>query len=270
MSKSLEVQLLSSSVTTRPRKKLVSKGNRANDLLDFVIESHGGIDRWHEASTVSASVHVHGGFWAFKGQPDRLGVESVTADIHRQRITMRPFGDGCSLEFDAGLDRVRIIGSRGEVQEELTAPRRSMAGYTRDIQWSATQTGYFISYATWMYLLEPFLFTLPGVRTREIEPWSEVGEIWRRLEVTFPDEVATHSSVQTYFFDSDTGLQRRMDYSPDVNGNPLVAHYTSEHHDFGGLIVPTRRRVLIRNDEGVADQSFCAILIDVGEVRLNK
>jgi hypothetical protein len=81
-----------------------------NDLLDFVIERHGGIDRWHEASTVSATVRVHGGFWAFKGQPDR------------------------------------------------------------------------------------------------------------RLEATFPDEIATHSTVQTYYFDSDTGVQRRMDYSPDVNG----------------------------------------------------
>jgi hypothetical protein len=38
------------------------------------------------------------------------------------------------------------------------------------------QTGYFIAYATWSYLLEPFLLTLPGVETREIEPWSEVGE----------------------------------------------------------------------------------------------
>jgi hypothetical protein len=215
-------------------------------------------------------VRVYGGFWAFKEQPDRLGVESVTADIHRQRITMTPFGHGSSLEFDAGLNRVCITGSRSEVQDELAEPRRSVAGYTGDTKWSATQTGYFISYATWIYLLEPFLFTLPGMRTREIESWSEVGETWRRLEVAFPDDIAPHSTVQTYYFASDTGLQRRVDYSPDVNGNPLVAHYTSEHHDFGGLIVPTRRRVLIRNEEGVADQSFCAILLDVSEVGLNK
>ena len=77
-----------------------------NDLLDFIIERHGGIDRWREASTLSATVHVYGRFWAFKGQPDRLGVESVTADIPRQRITMTPFGDGSSLEFEAGRDRV--------------------------------------------------------------------------------------------------------------------------------------------------------------------
>jgi hypothetical protein len=241
-----------------------------NDLLNFVIERHGGIERWQQASTLTAAVNCHGVFWAFKGQPRRLGVESVTAAIHRQRITMTPFGDGSSLEFDAVLDRVRITDSGGGVQDELRAPRLSMAGYTGDTQWSATQTGYFISYAAWIYLLEPFLFTLPGVRTREIEPWSEVGETWRRLEVTFPAQIATHSTVQTYYFDADSGLQRRMDYSPDVNGNPLVAHYTTEHHDFDGLIVPTRRRVLIRNEKGIADQSFCAILLDVRDVGLNK
>jgi hypothetical protein len=241
-----------------------------NELLSWVIDAHGGADRWREASTISATVHVHGAFWALKGQPDRLGVESVTADIHRQRITMTPFGEGSSVEFDAALDRVRITGSRGEVRDELTAPRSSMAGYTGETQWSATQTGYFISYGAWMYLLEPLLFTLPGVQTREIEPWSEAGETWRRLEVTFPNEITSHSTVQTYYFDSDTGLQRRLDYSPDVAGNPLVAHYTSEHRDFGGLIVPTRRRIFIRNDEGVADQSFCPIHLDVGEIRLSK
>ncbi|MEU1600304.1 hypothetical protein ABZ468_48040 [Streptomyces sp. NPDC005708] len=241
-----------------------------SDLLDFVIDRHGGIDRWRDASTISATVHVHGAFWPFKGQPDRLGTETVAAAIHRQHIAMTPYGVGENLEFDAEADRVRITGAGGEVRDELKAPRQSMAGYAGDTQWSATQTGYFISYATWMYLLEPYLFTLPGVTTKEIEPWNEVGETWRRLEVTFPDSIATHNTVQTYYFDAATGLQRRMDYAPDVNGRPLVAHYTTEHQDFDGLLVPTRRRVLLRNEKGAADQSFCAILLDVSNVKLGR
>lgn len=86
-----------------------------NDLLDFVTEAHGGTGRWHQASAIAATVHVYGDFWAFKGQLDRLGWESVTGDIHRQRITMTPFGDGSSLEFDSGFDRVRITGPGGDV-----------------------------------------------------------------------------------------------------------------------------------------------------------
>jgi hypothetical protein len=106
-----------------------------NDLLDFVIKRRGGIDRWYEASTVSATVHVHGGFWAFKGQPDRLGVESVTADIHRQRITMTPFGDGSSLEFDARLDRVR-----GSHQGQRPKRLHSKAGYMAASERSAKRS----------------------------------------------------------------------------------------------------------------------------------
>lgn len=237
-----------------------------SDLIDLVIDAHGGLDRWQQARSVSAEVHVRGGFWGFKGQPGLLGRESVTADVHQQRIVLR--SGGRTIEFDGAADRVAVRGPGGVV-DELSAPRASMAGFQGDTQWTPAQTGYFISYATWTYLLEPFLFTLPGVQAREIEPWSEVGETWRRLEVEFPDTVASHSRTQTYYIDADTGLQRRVDYSPDVNGNPLVAHYTTEHRTFGGLVVPTRRRVLLRREDGTAMQESAAILLDVSDVRLD-
>jgi hypothetical protein len=41
--------------------------------------------------------------------------------------------------------------------------------------------------------------------------------------VTFPETIASHSTVQTYYFDSKTGLQRRMDYDVEVNGWANVA-----------------------------------------------
>lgn len=235
-----------------------------SDLIDFVIDAHGGVDRWERARTVSAEVHVRGGFWAYKGQPDLLGRESVTADVHEQRITL--LSGGRRIAFDGPADRVEVRGPDGV--DTLTAPRASMAGFRPDTAWTAAQTAYFISYATWTYLLEPFLFTLPGVQAREVEPWNEVGETWRRLEVEFPVGTASHSRVQTYYIDADTGLQRRIDYSPDVNGNPPVAHYTTEHRTVDGLVVPTRRRVLLRREDGTAIQESAAILLDVSDVRL--
>lgn len=222
-------------------------------------------------------MNVHGVFWPYKGQPDLLGVETVTADLTRQRISMSPYGEGRTLHFDAVQDLVTITDADGVIVDSLSAPRASMAGYQLDTTWSPTQMGYFISYATWTYLAEPYLFTLPGVQTREIEPWEEDGETWRRLEVTFPNSIASHNRVQTYYFDSVTGRQRRMNYDVDVNGSAPVAHYTSEHKSFGtsehksfgGLIVPTRRRVLLRDENNVADHSFAAILLDVDAVELH-
>jgi hypothetical protein len=53
----------------------------------------------------------------------------------------------------------------------------------------------------------------------------------------------------------------------DVDGNSLIAHHTSEHHNFCGLIVPTHRRILNRNEKGIADHSFRPILLEVSTVR---
>jgi hypothetical protein len=239
-----------------------------SDLVEFILAQHGGAQCWENASTVAATVHVYGVFWPYKGQPDLLGLETVTADLRRQRISMGPFGEGRTVHFDALEDLVTITDADGQVVDQLSEPRTSMAGYQGDTRWSATQVGYFICYATWTYLTEPFLFTLPGVETREIEPWEEDGETWRRLAVTFPGTIASHSKVQIYYFDSTTGLQRRMDYEVEVNGGVNIAHYTSEHRFFDGLIVPTRRRVLHRNEENIADHRLATILLDVDDVRL--
>ncbi len=107
------------------------------------------------------------------------------------------------------------------------------------------------------------------MRTRELEPWQEDGEAWRRLHVSFPPTIASHSAAQTYYFDSVTGLQRRIDYDMEVNGGAEVAHYTSEHRNFGRLPVPTRRRVLLRDEKNIADHGFAAILLDVDDVRIS-
>jgi hypothetical protein len=246
--------------------KVGSRGKIVNDLLDFVVDRHGGLDRWQAATTLSATFHLSGPLWRLKARSDLIGPVHLVADIHRQRSSIAPFGPDAQLDFDADADRVVI--TRGVQAATVDSPRRIMAAYPREHPWSLAEAGYFIAYASRMYLLEPFLLTLPGVRTREIEPWSEDGETWRRLEVRFPRQLATHSAVQTYYFDAETGLQRRIDYAPEVTANTPTAHYTSEHRDFDGLIVPTRRRMLGRDEHGVADHSGANILLDVHDLRL--
>lgn len=238
-----------------------------SDLVEFVLAKHGTAPIWEGASSVTAKLRVHGVFWPFKGQPNLLGDVSVTANLAQQEITIAPFGPGNTLHFDAAQDLVTITDGKGTVVDSLSAPRQSMSGFQGDTPWSPTQMGYFISYATWTYLAEPLLFTLPGVHTREIDPWDEDGEQWRRLEVTFPDSIHSHSKIQTYYFDAETGLQRRMDYDVEVNGWAEVAHYTSEHKDFRGLAAPTRRRVLLRDKENNAIHNFAAILLDLHDLR---
>jgi hypothetical protein len=206
------------------------------DLVDFVLARHGGTQRWEGVETISAKVHVYGVFWAFKGQPDLLGFETATADLKGQRISMRPFGDGRSLRFAAVEDLVTITDADGKVVDGLSEPRASMAGYQGDTLRSPTQMGYVISYATWIYLTEPLLFTLPGVQTREIEPWEEDGETWRRLEVTFPETIASHSKVQTYYFE-----RRDADVVPEVRARRAGLHRRAGTHQGGPVRLLDRR-----------------------------
>ncbi len=71
----------------------------------------------------------------------------------------------------------------GRVVVERTEPRSSFPLPFDDFAtpWDAVQVAYFTSCAVWNYLTEPFVFTRPGIEAREIEPWNEDGETWRRL-----------------------------------------------------------------------------------------
>jgi len=94
----------------------------------------------------------------------------------------------------------------------------------------------------WTYLTQPLLYTYPGFAVDEIEPWEEGGEIWRRLKVTFPDNIASHTREQVSYFGPD-GLLRRHDYAVDVLGGAKGAHYVGDYRDHGGILMPHRRRV---------------------------
>jgi hypothetical protein len=100
----------------------------------------------------------------------------------------------------------------------------------------------------------PFLLTFPGVQAREISPWQEDGQTCRRLHVTFPASITTHSAEQVFYFGAD-GLLRRLDYTTEVNAGDPVAHYTEDYKTFDGLAFPTRRRVYRRNPGRTPDRS---------------
>lgn len=238
-----------------------------DDLLKHVIDAHGGLDRWSQVRRITAHLTVGGPFWAYKGVPGVPGEETVHLDTARQHITIAPFaGPDRVLTFSTGPEQVTLTAADGTVAGTRPDPRRSFAGYDTAAQWDALQTGYFVSYALWNYLTEPFLLSYPGIGAREIDPWEEDGQRWRRLQVTFPASIATHSTTGIFYFDDD-GMQRRMDYEPDVNGSAPVAHYTDEPKTFGGIVVPTRRRIRRRLENGTADTSVDYITIDIHDVQ---
>lgn len=238
-----------------------------NELLEQVLKAHGGLDRYRTVERMSTEIIYEGPFWEFKGHADFAGTEEVVADLHTQKIRSHQPSTGRLVDFEQATGLVTVTNAEGEVVEELKNPRATFEGYTSDSKWSVGQMAYFRSYATHHYLPEPFLFAWPGAVTKEIAPWIENGETWRGLSVTFPSTVDTHNETQKYYFDSD-GLLRRMDYQPVVNGYSPTAHYVLDHTTVDGFVVPTRRNIHIRQEDGTPDTSWIPISLELKNISI--
>ena len=238
-----------------------------NDLAKFAMDAHGGLVRWRQLKTVSARLLVGGVLWGLKGKDGILNDVHVTADLRKEWASHWPFiKPNQHTSFQA--DRIAIETRDGQVVQERFNPRESFEGHTLDTPWDDLQLAYFAGYAMWTYLNTPFLFALPGLETEEIQPWQENGEVWRRMNVTFPSSIATHSAVQTFYFDQ-TGLLKRNDYDVDISGGTPSAHYVSEFKEFSGIVVPTKRRVFGRQPDGKAAPDPLVVSIDLSEVEFS-
>jgi hypothetical protein len=241
--------------------------NTLNKLAELAISAHGGMKRWREYNRMSAHQMVGGVLWSMKGQDGIINDSRVTVELHCEWASHSPFGgaDRRSV-FEPG--RVAIESLSGEVLNERLSPRNSFSGHTLQTPWDELQLAYFAGYAMWTYLTTPFLFALPGVESEEIESWAENGKTWRRLQVKFPDTIATHSEQQTFYFD-ESGLVQRHDYDVDIAGGSPAAHYTYEHQVVEGIVVPLKHRVLVRQPDNNALAEPLVVSVDLDEIRFS-
>ncbi|MFJ7071902.1 hypothetical protein [Streptomyces sp. NPDC098781] len=236
-----------------------------SDLTAHVIRAHGGLDRYAQYESATVDFRSGGVLWALKGKEGILDRAAVRVDLHRQHASHYPFtAPGLRSSFTA--DRVAVESDDGEVQAERLAPRDAFAGHTLETPWDDLHVAYFAGYAMWTYLTSPFTFGSPGFRTEELPPVVEGDEQWNRLKVTFPDEIATHSREQVFYFDQE-GLLRRHDYTAEVINAGPAAHYAFDHREFGGITLPTRRRVYPLGEDGVVQRDIELITIDIEDVK---
>jgi hypothetical protein len=188
----------------------------------------------------------------------------VTASLHQERVSHRPFG-AADRHSSFRPERVAIESEDGTVIEALDQPRDSFAAHTLETEWTTLQLAYFVGTAMWTYLTQPFSFPLPGFQTRELEPWDEAGQQWRRLGVAWPSYLATHSTEQTLYFD-DEGLLVRHDYDVEISGGTSAAHYLSDYDDVAGIKVPTKHRIFPRDPDGQSLAEPLVVSIDLSQI----
>ena len=238
-----------------------------NDLAEQAIDAHGGLDRWGQYRTLSADLVNGGALWPLKGQSGVLDEATVTVGLTDQWASHRPFGaPDRKSRFEP--HRVAIETDDGVVVEELNDPRASFAGHQVVTPWTRLQLAYFAGYAMWTYLNLPFALARSDVHSEELSQWEEEGERWRRLKVTFPETIATHSKEQTLYFDQE-GLLKRHDYDVDISGGSAAVHYVGEYRTFSGLMFPTQRRVFPRQPDGKAMGEPLLVSIDLSNIVLS-
>jgi hypothetical protein len=217
-------------------------------LADLVLAAGGGRDRWQQVSKVRARLNMRGPVWDQLGQPTLLDGIDVEVDTRVQRTVFTDF-TGHGLRGVYTPERVSIEDSEGKVVRECERPRESFPHRDERARWDELHTLYFGGYGIWNYLTNPHLLTKPGMTTEELEPVQVDGECLRRLRVTFPDDIVTHSSPQVWYYD-ESGLLRRLEYAPYVMGGRPATHVTEAHRNVSGLVFPTHRYVLPRFDDG--------------------
>ena len=235
-------------------------------LLDLAVRAHGGLERWRQIRSIRAAASITGAIWFVKGQGDALKDVVLTADTVTERLTVEFPGQDKRAIFEP--QRIVIEHMDGKPILQRDNPEQSFVGQQRETPWDDIHVIYFVGEALWTYLNVPFLYMQDGFVTEEIASIEVDGEIWRRLQVTFPDHIKSHTRTQISCFGPD-GLLRRHDYTVDILGGATGLNYASAYRNVSGIVVPTKRRIYAFEGDYQPVWDPLLVSIDMGEITLS-
>jgi hypothetical protein len=237
-----------------------------NELLQNAVTAHGGLKRWQEISQIKVAASITGAIWFVKSQGDYLKDIVMTVDTkHEKLITDFPGQDKRFVFQPSKLVMEQVDGTLIQVRDD---PEKAFEGQKRETPWDDFHVAYFQGEALWTYLTTPFLYTYDGFVTEEISSIQVDGETWRRLKVTFPEYVKSHSHEQISCFGPD-GLLRRHDYTVDILGGATGLNYASDYRDVAGIVIPTKRRIYAYEGDYQPVMDPLLVGIDMAKISVN-
>ncbi|MBK8056171.1 MAG: hypothetical protein IPK35_23585 [Saprospiraceae bacterium] len=216
------------------------------------IDVYGGADFWQDHKYIEAEVSVNGLAFTLKRRPF-FKLAKIKMEIGRPFSKITPVGKNETISGVLDGNDVHLENNRGEIIAQRNNARNFFPYGRRLFYWDDLDMAYFANYAFWNY------FTLPNLLMNENIHWIEksVGH----LIATFPDNFPTHSKVQEFFFDINTGLLKQHNYTAEVISSlATAANVVTEHKDFHGILLPSRRIVTPRFGDKILSKP---ILIDI-------
>jgi hypothetical protein len=211
-------------------------------IIEEIITAHGEREIWDSVDWIDANISAWGLLFTAKHIPTLKHV-LVRASAKKPHFIFENFPEMGHRGELIGNEEVRILASNGKVLQSRLKPRDSFKGLRRILWWDFLDFIYFGGYATWNYLMTPFIFLRKGFSFENLGYVPTADGSLLRIRITFPDDIPTHSRVQTFYFDNNK-LLRRLDYTAEVVGTwAHAAHFCNEYRNFSGLKVPTQRRV---------------------------
>jgi hypothetical protein len=234
---------------------------KPNDLLEQVLEAHGGRQRWQALECIEADFSSGGLAFSLHLQPWALRNLKIRVQPHARRVVLRDFmHPGWSGVWTPDL--VQILDAGGVVVAQRQDPRSAFSRIDKQVRWNKLDILYFAGYALWNYLSFPFILEASGVSLSETESNT------RELRARFDSSVPTHSEVQSFHVDA-SGLLTRHDYTADVIGKwANVANFCLASELVDGLRFYTRRRVLPRFGTQTVLPFPTLVWIEIDAIRL--
>jgi hypothetical protein len=231
------------------------------DVLEKIMAAHGGLAYWESLAQIDIEMSVSGLLFTTKRVPTLQHVR-LSLNPHRSEVTMHNYPvPGQSARFD-GAQGVTLLDALGQVLEQRAQPRALFSNWRRYLYWDALDFAYFCSYAMWNYLAMPYLLRSPGVRLSS----QDLPDAGVKLTARFPVGFPTHCEKQVFYFDAQ-GYLFRHDYTAEVVGSWATAvHLSGTYRQFGGLNLPTRKRVHPKFMVDVPLKAFTLVAIDLHNV----
>jgi hypothetical protein len=217
------------------------------------IDAYGGIDLWQNSKYIEAEVSVKGLLFILKRRP-YFERSIIKIDINRPFSKLMPIGnDKNIIGVLDGLD-VRLEDSEGKIIASRKNARDYFPYRRRLLYWDDMDMAYFANYAFWNYL------TFPNLLLNNDILWREKKE--GILEATFPDSIPSHSKIQEYKIDLNTGRLIQQNYTAMVVSKlATAANLVINHSEDNGIVYPSKRLITPQSKNG--DATRWPVLIDI-------
>lgn len=224
------------------------------------LDAYGGGQVWKSHTYIEAEVSVRGLAFTLKRRPffERANIKM---EIARPYSRIMPIGKNKLLAGVLDGTEVRLENAEGLVISERKNARDFFPYGRRLFYWDDLDMAYFANYAFWNY------FTLPNLLSDSRIQWTEKEN--GVLAAVFPPTIPTHSRVQEFYFDTQTGLLLQHNYTADIISKlARAANVVKEHKQSDSVIYASSRLVTPQNGKGKALKGPVLIDITVHNFRL--